>query len=341
VNLQELLEEIDIFKKITGLRLEDVYNTMLKKGWTLGSAQLVPLMHLAIRMVHTRQVRILRKHWEETGPDLVVSLIPNFNRAQFEALSLARPGVPMVTILTDLADYPPHFWLERQDQYAICGTPKAVQQALDHGLRRERVFGTSGMILNPRYYEPVQKDRAEERRKLGLDPNLPTALVLFGGQGSSVMMEIAEKLDASGLDLQLILIAGHNARLAGRLRSLRTRIRTFVEGFTREVPYYMHLSDFMIGKPGPGSISEALAMKLPIIVERNAWTLPQERFNADWIVEKQVGMTLPNIRGIGDAVRTLLEPATLARYRTNAAAIDNQAVFEIPGILGQVMEQHK
>ena len=57
----------------------------------------------------------------------------------------------------------------------------------------------------------------------------------------------------------------------------------FVEGFTKEVPRYMQLADYFIGKPGPGSISEAVAMQLPVIVERNAWTLPQERYNADWV----------------------------------------------------------
>src|SRR5438067_1080674 len=37
VNLQEVLDPIDIFRKITGLRMQDLYNSMLKKGWTLGS----------------------------------------------------------------------------------------------------------------------------------------------------------------------------------------------------------------------------------------------------------------------------------------------------------------
>ena len=59
----------------------------------------------------------------------------------------------------------------------------------------------------------------------------------------------------------------------------------YVEGFTKEVPRYMQLADYFIGKPGPGSISEAVAMRLPVIVERNAWTLPQERYNADWVRE--------------------------------------------------------
>ena len=40
VNLQELLNSLDVFRKVTGLRLEDLYNPMLRKGWTLGSPQL-------------------------------------------------------------------------------------------------------------------------------------------------------------------------------------------------------------------------------------------------------------------------------------------------------------
>ncbi len=48
------------------------------------------------------------------------------------------------------------------------------------------------MILRPRFYEPVNVDRARERERLGLDPSRPTGLVLFGGQGSKVMLEISE-----------------------------------------------------------------------------------------------------------------------------------------------------
>ena len=50
-------------------------------------------------------------------------------------------------------------------------------------------------------------------------------------------------------------------------------------------------------------------------------------------------MVLPNFRGIADAVRKLLEPANFERYRSSAAAIDNRAVFEIPGFLERIMER--
>ncbi len=120
---------------------------------------------------------------------------------------------------------------------------------------------------------------------------------------------------------------------------MKSRLPRFVEGFTTRVNYYMQLADFFIGKPGPGSVSEALAMRLPVIVERNAWTLPQERYNADWILENEVGLVLPSFRKIEGAVAQLTEPATLARYRANAAAIHNRAVFEIPGMLEKILDE--
>jgi 1,2-diacylglycerol 3-beta-galactosyltransferase len=78
-------------------------------------------------------------------------------------------------------------------------------------------------------------------------------------------------------------------------------------------------------------------MRLPVIVERNAWTLPQERYNADWIQEQQVGMVLKSFSEIADAVRELLNPKTLGRYREKAAAIRNSAVYEIPELLDKIL----
>jgi 1,2-diacylglycerol 3-beta-galactosyltransferase len=338
MNLQELLDPLDIFRKITRVRLQDLYNLMLRKGWTLGSPQLTRMIHGIIRIYHRPTVRLLEKFWRDERPDLVVSVVPNFNRALGESLRNSSSRVPLVTVLTDLADYPPHFWIERQPQYVVCGTERAVEQARAMGHDAAHVFQTSGMILAPRFYEPAQMDRCAERQKLALDPDLPTGLVLFGGHGSRVMLDIAQRLDASGLKLQLICICGKNESLGEQLRNMPRRIPRFVEGFTKEVPYYMRLSDFFIGKPGPGSISEALAMKLPVLVERNAWTLPQERYNADWIVEKQVGLVLRSFRFIIQAVAELLQPENYRRFRANAAAIENRAVFEIPEILGKILE---
>jgi UDP-N-acetylglucosamine:LPS N-acetylglucosamine transferase len=343
MNLQELLDQLDVFRKITGLRMQDVYNLMLRRGWTLGSKQLLVPMHAIIRLFHAKQVRALERYWSLKKPDMVVSLVPNFNRALFQAAQRALPGVPFVSILTDMADYPPHFWLERQGpQYVICGTERARDQAIELGHAPERVFLVSGMILNPRYYEIAPVDRAAERGKLGLDPTLPTAVMMFGGAGSAKMVDIARRLDASGLALQVIAICGKNRKLEAELRGLKGRLRIHVEGFTSEVPRFMQLADFFIGKPGPGSISEAIAMGLPVIVETNAWTLPQERFNAVWVTEKAVGISLRNFsKEIVGATRKMLDPIQHAMFAERVREMKNRAVFEIPEILDRILDRHK
>jgi len=335
VNLQEVLDSIDVFRKLTGIRLQDIYNLLLKKGWTLGSPQMMAGMHWVIRLFHGRQVRVLEEFWRQSRPDMAVSLVPNLDRALGESLRRALPGVPLVTIITDIADYPPHFWIEQQDQHFICGSAKAVEQAHALGHPAEKVHRVSGMVLHPRFYEiaPLSPEvRAAERAKLGFDPSQPVGLVMFGGEGSNVMLEIARRLDRR----QLLIICGKNEKLRAKLQALPHTAPMFVEGFTKEVPRYMQLADYFIGKPGPGSISEAIAMHLPVIVERNAWTLPQERYNADWVRQNAVGIVLPNFRGIARAVDDLLHPETFRQYRAATERINNRAIFEIPDILDRI-----
>jgi len=338
-NIQDLLESIDVIRKVTGIPFQEIYNIMLRRGWTLGTAQLIPPMHLAIRLFHDAEVRVLAAHWRQDPPDLVVSLIPHYNRAIKAALARACPSAAMVTVLTDIADYPPHFWMERQDQYVICGSDRAAAQARSLGYAESRILRTSGMILNPRFYALPAIDRAAERVRLGLRPDMPTALVSFGGQGSLDAVKVARAINRCRAGVQMIVLCGRHVAAERKLRAMRHRVPVHVEGFTSEVPRYMQLADFFIGKPGPGSISEALAMRLPVIVERNAWTLAHERYNADWIVEQDVGIVVGSFARLGRALAEMLSPGRYARCRANAAAVRNSAVYEIPELLDRILSQ--
>ena len=323
IQFQELTDKLDVLRKMTGIRIQEQYNVLLRNGWTLGSTQLLRVLQATIRLFHRPLVRLLEEFWREKPADLLVSVIPHFNRQIGESWSAVYPGRPFVTLITDLADFPPHFWIEPlREQFVIAGTERAAAQARAFGHDNAHIFQTSGMILRPDFYSPDDSDPLTLRREMGLQVELPTAIVLFGGHGSKVMYEITERLDAANLPVQLILICGKNEALAAKLRARKWRMPVHLIGFTKEVHKLMRAADFLIGKPGPGSIAEAMVRGLPVLIECNAWTLPQERYNAEWVKAKHVGIVLESFREVALGVREMLIPARLQEFRKNVAALE-------------------
>ena len=332
VNLMDVLDPSGAFHRLTGLAPEDLYNLRLKRGWTLGFKQELKLLQGMIRLAHPSLMRSLQSHWHAGEPDLVVSLVPNFNRAMCQSLHAARPGVPFVTVMTDIADLPPHFWIEPgQRQHLVCGSAKAAIQAFEAGYTPQQVHLTSGMILRPSFHHLAPLDREAGRRALGLDPYRPTGVVMFGGQGSAQMSGIAKGLD----EVQLILMCGHNRALAQRLRAMRRSAPHAVIGFTPDVCEPMRLGDFFIGKPGPGSLSEAIHLGLPVLTFLNAWTMPQERYNAQWVRDEGLGIVVATTRAIPEAAAQLI--GKLERYQTRVRRSENRAVFEVTDILAGLL----
>ncbi|HZV60193.1 MAG TPA: glycosyltransferase, partial [Candidatus Eremiobacteraceae bacterium] len=287
IQFQSLSDRLDVLRQLTGIRIEEQYNHILRNGWTLGSSQLLRVLQATIRLFHRAIVKLLTKYWRDNPADLLISVIPHFNSQMYESWSAVYPDRPFVTLITDLADYPPHFWLEPvighgKQQYIIAGTERAVEQARSYGHPDSNIFGTSGMILRPDFYEKDDTDPVALRAELGLNPDLPTGIVLFGGFGSKVMYDIADQLEKAQLPVQLILVCGRNEKLFARMRARQWKMPVHIIGFTKEVHKLMRAADFLIGKPGPGSIAEAMVRQLPVLIECNAWTLPQERYNAEW-----------------------------------------------------------
>ena len=357
VQFQDLTDRLDVLRKLTGIRIQQQYNILLQNGWTLGSTYLLRLLQLTIRIFHRPMVRLLEDFWRKNPADLLVSVIPHFNREICESWGSVYPGRPFVTLITDLADFPPRFWIEPlRDQHVIAGTERAVEQARAFGHDESHTFATSGMILRPDFYDDADPssrarddgssvslrkhciDSVSLRKEMGLRADLPVAIVLFGGHGSKVMYYLTEWLNTAGLPIQLILVCGRNEKLAERLRSRQWKIDVHIIGFTKEIHKIMRAADFLIGKPGPGSIAEAMVRKLPVLIECNAWTLPQERYNAEWVKEKRVGIVLKSFRDVVEGVREMLEPGRLAEFQKNVAALNNRAIFEIPEILAKLME---
>ena len=340
VQFQELTDHLDVLRRLTGVRIQEQYNILLRNGWTWGSEYLLRILQLTIRIFHRPMVKLLANYWRAHPADLLISVIPHFNREIAESWTSVYPGRPFVTVITDLADFPPRFWIEPvAEQIVVAGSERAAKQGRDFGKSvGKNLYQASGMILRPEFYAEQKETCEAIRRQLGLDLKLPTAIVLFGGYGSNVIYEIAERMDAARLQLQLILICGKNEKLAERLRARKWNIPVHVVGFTREVNRLMHAADFLIGKPGPGSIAEAMISGLPVLVECNSATLPQERYNTEWVTEKKVGVVIGNFKNeVVEAARAFLEPGQLNEMKRNVMAQHNRAVFEIPEFLATLL----
>jgi len=339
VQFQELTDPLDVLRRFTGIRIEEQYNILLRNGWTWGSEYLLRMLQLTIRIFHRPMVKLLAKYWRENPADLLISVIPHFNREIAESWTSLYPRRPFVTLITDMADFPPRFWIEPiAEQIVVAGSDRAVEQARQFGKDSRNLVRVSGMILRPEFYAEQKESCAAIREQLGLDLKRPTAIVLFGGYGSNVIYEIVEQLSAARLPLQMICVCGKNAKLAERLSVRSWNLAVHVVGFTREVNRLMRAADFLIGKPGPGSIAEAMISGLPVLVESNSSTLPQERYNTEWVNEKRVGVVIRSFKtDVVDAVKSFLQPERLAEMKRNVAAVENRAVFEIPEFMASLL----
>jgi hypothetical protein len=347
-SFQQTLLPLDLLKQATGLSLEDAYNLILRRH---ASALMVPLlrvMHAAIRARRPAIVRTLAA-WlrQQPRPAAVVSVMPNFNGVMRDAIHEAIPGTPLMVVLTDFADFPPRFWIEPGLDRVVVGTDEARAQALATGIPPEKVARVSGMVMNPRFYRAGGPSvRGRVRGELGLGEAAFAVTLLFGGKGSPEMAPLAERLLAADPAFRVIAICGENPPLFEQLASLEARAtgRLVRLGFTDRVAELLAASDLLVTKPGPGSLSEAFHQRVPVVVTRNLHTIPQERFNTEFVRDRGLGLVVSHWREIPAAVLSLYRdaPERAAIQKRLAALPENRAVYEVIDVVaGVTLPSHR
>jgi hypothetical protein len=339
-SFQEILLRLDLLKRLTGASLEDAYNLILRRHWNVLMVPLLRVMHAGIRVRRPAIVRTLTM-WLQAHPRpaAVVSVMPNFNGVIRDALRVAHPGVPLIVVLTDLADFPPRFWIEPGIDRLVVGTDEAREQALDLGVLPERISRVSGMILNPAFYRRGGGGpAAAAREEMGLEDGSFTVTLLFGGKGSPEMRPLTRELLEADPGWTVIALCGDNPGLLESLAPLEARHpgRLRRLGFTERVAELMAESDVLVTKPGPGSLAEAFQQKVPVVVIRNRHTIPQERFNTDYVARHGLGRVVGHWREIPAAVAALGDPAEREKVRERLAALPpNRAVYEVLETIGR------
>ncbi|HSD30091.1 MAG TPA: galactosyldiacylglycerol synthase [Vicinamibacteria bacterium] len=338
-SFQQALLALDILKRATGVSIEDGYNWILRQRWNAAMVPLLRVIHAAIRVRRPAIVRTLAA-WlrEQPRPAAVISVMPNFNGVMRDAIREAIPGTPLVVVLTDFADFPPRFWIEPGLDRVVVGTDEAREQALAIGIPEERVSRVSGMVMHPRFYRAGGPSvRGRVREELGFGEADFAVTLLFGGKGSPEMAQLSERLLATDPAFRVVAICGENPRLHARLAPLEARAagRLVRLGFTDRVAELLAASDLLVTKPGPGSLSEAFHQGVPVVVTRNVHTIPQERFNTDFVRDRGLGLVVSRTRDVPDAALRLFRDAPgRSAIRVRLAALpQNRAVYEVIDIV--------
>jgi 1,2-diacylglycerol 3-beta-galactosyltransferase len=262
-------------------------------------------------------------------PDIVVSIHPWLNSITVRALRELGLKIPFITVVTDLVSL--HYsWFTPNVDACIVPTEQAKQLYLQRGLDHKRVH-MLGMPIDPAFATPV--DRKEVlQQKLGLKPDLPVVLLVGGGDGAGGLLAAVRAISQAHLPVQLLVVTGRNKRLYASLQRMRAKLHVPAQifGFVQNMPEMMHASDVIVTKAGPGTISEALACHLPIVL--SGYVPGQEEGNIDYVVDSGVGMLAFNARSLVDSLRHLLRPGSpeLLRCLENAQRISRPgASFDI------------
>jgi 1,2-diacylglycerol 3-beta-galactosyltransferase len=227
--------------------------------------------------------------------DLIVTVHPWANTFALKALGTDRP--PFINVVTDMVTTHA-LWYDNRADLILVPTETARKRAIKYKISPEKVR-VVGLPVADQYCKPIG-EKNTLRKKLGWPEDRHVVLMVGGGEGMGPLAKTAHAIDASGLDLVLVIVCGRNQRLKADLESEKWENPIFIYGFTREMPDFMRASDFIVTKAGPGTIAEALNAELPIILYSK---LPgQEDGNVTFVQEEGAGVWAPNPQ---EAVRTL------------------------------------
>lgn len=173
---------------------DGIYNWLMSSG----RAQWVPALHsLGHHLTAFNEptlVQLFRSYLSKQHWDMVVCCTPHINAPIAEALSSFKPSPPLVTLMSDFENSVDHPWMQDHRQYIICGTENAIKQTIALGHPRDRVYGTSGMIVHPSFYRPLGYPVEEGLTRLGLRPGWRTVCIFFGGFAPNFLPHIVNLL---------------------------------------------------------------------------------------------------------------------------------------------------
>jgi 1,2-diacylglycerol 3-beta-galactosyltransferase len=259
----------------------------------------------------------LRDLFLSYNPDVIVSVHPLLNHAALRARADAgMQHVPIVTVITDLGKVH-ESWLMPDADAVVVPAREVYERALSRGISPSRLR-LLGQPIHPKF-DDVVGTKKELRRQLGLPEDRLVVMLMAGGEGGGKLLPTTLALARARLPIHLLVVCGRNEPLREKLDEMSRSLPTpmTVLGFTDKISEYFRAVDLLVTKAGPGSLAEANAAQLPVVVYD--YVPGQERGNVEFVRHNGLGAVA--IHGAGEvvrAVRTMIRtPHRLEEIRRN------------------------
>jgi UDP-N-acetylglucosamine:LPS N-acetylglucosamine transferase len=293
---------------------EQFYNSMLQSGWTRSMNFIV--RHVAPPIFKNREQKletIIDASIRSQKPDLVISLIPFVNYPASEAARKSHIPYLLITTDNDL-----RHWvlglekLKHPDFKVTIGSDLSTSRELL--LKKnipESAIETIGLPLRPEFI--AAKDAKKIREEFAISEDKSVILIMMGGAGGAKAYNYAKAIGQMDLSAQLIVLTGKNEKMRKDLEKivLHPSNSLLFLGFTDRVADLMAISHLIVTKPGPGTINEAIAMRLPILIDNTDKLLFWERINVDLVLKYGVGQRITHPREIEELIASYLLDETL------------------------------
>lgn len=225
-----------------------------------------------------------------------------------------------ISLVAVLTDYVPHsYWIYDTVDYYIAPSDDVAERLVKKNVERKKIK-TLGIPFDSKFNQAIQKN--EVIKKLGLNPDLPTILIMGGGHGLGPINTIIKSLENIKQEFQQIVVAGSNAKLyKSLLKEINTfKKKTIIFGYADNIHELMGISTLIITKPGGITTAEALTKNMPIIIVN---PIPgQEANNTSFLTARNAAIKVDDPAQMDKIVGELLQnPQELNKLCLAAASI--------------------
>jgi UDP-N-acetylglucosamine:LPS N-acetylglucosamine transferase len=282
-------------------------------------------------------------------PNMIVSVHPMIQHGIARILQDLNliDRIPLVTVVTDPCGNSWKGWASEHVKLYLVAHEEARQELLSYGIKPERIR-ICGMPIHPKFQDAIETLSPEDMRcELGLDPNKFTIFINAGWIGGGNIPKIFKHLTNANLNVQGIFLAGKNQKLEKEALKIAStsRFPIRVVGYSEKMERLMRAADIMISKLGGLTTFEALACRLPIIMDHITPPMPQEAGTTDLIERHNAGVRLLDAADIVPIIRQLIEnKGQYLAMRAAAQALSipdatHRIVNELSDLLGPELKQ--